>query len=309
MVHRKTLSLPVDILSMAFLEQPMKIRTLCRKASEKALVEGMNTCNISGQGAGCTSVVVKKLRSHNRSKSALSHYKVGMEHNTMNSFMHKSLDCGSTNQEKQITTQALGQCIHFKQASSSDVEIRDENSNSVAHDHNILERFLLQNVDGTPSESINKHLMNNFNTDSFYVDSPAHDEKEVLITQNRLLSPLKSTLNSNKNNSIALQEFVALNTPDDAASITHIPSNPKKKLTLSPDGSSFPTFIACNKIPFDTFEFDVVNKNISSNRNNKPKEYYHQDSNILRLFPTEYTSEYDFQYIPNRLYLPNLCMD
>ena len=69
---------------------------------------------------------------------------------------------------------------------------------------------MLKNVDGTPSESIDKYLMKNSNVDSFYVDGLARDENEVLITQNRLSSPLKSKLNNKNNNNIVHAYYAIL---------------------------------------------------------------------------------------------------
>jgi len=319
MVHRKTSSFLVEILSMSFLEQPKKIDTSCKMNGEAdMLVERIMEHSSSS-----------RTRSHNRSQSlTLVQYKAFnlTEHNNINSFKRSSLKNKATNEENQVSkhcerenkNREIERCIHLNRVhfSSFDDEIRDENSNSVPHNHNLLERFMLQH--GALSIFDNKNIKNNVDACLFYdANDLTNDEKKALITQNMLFSPSKST--PDYNNTTTREQLATLMSPDDAAPITSVPSNEKKKMKPSPncnsnekEDSAFPIFIACNKIPFKTFESEVVGSDNSSSNvtSNKPKEYYYQNNNNLRSFPMKPRSEYNFQSVfPERLHLPDLRMD
>lgn len=283
MVHRRTSSLPVvEISSMAFLEQPKKINA---NRTTNALGEGMATCSSSSQEFACTSAAVKKTKSHHRSKSSASlDYKAGspMENNNIYAFIENPLRNKDTITQKQTTkycerpsnNNALEQYIYLNQDSSFNDKLIDENSNSVLGNRNFLEKIMLNNTDKTA-------------------------DKLTSITADTLMSPSKSK--SNNNNNISSEKLITFNTPEDVASITHVLSNPKKKMMLSVKCNSteidslVPKFIACNKIPFHTYGFEVSNKNNSSFLSNKRKEYDYQNNNLFRPIPMKPRSRFNIQ--------------
>ena len=270
----------VNISSMAFLEQPKKTNA---NRSTNALGEGMATCSRSSQEFVCTSAAVKKTRSHHRSKSSASlDYKAGspMEDNNIYAFIDNPLRNKDTITQKQTTkccecpsnNNALEQCIYLNQDSSSFTDkLRDENSNSVLGNRNFLEKIMLNNTDKTA-------------------------DKLRSITTDTLISPSKS---KSYNNNISSEKLITFNTPEVVASITHVLSNPKKKMMLSVKCNSteidslVPKFIACNKIPFHTYGFEVSNKNNSSFLSNKRKEYDYQNNNLFRPIPMKPRSRFN----------------
>jgi len=270
MVHRKTLSLPVEMLSM--------INTTKAYGATTKVVDKI---------VACTN---KEKKSHGRSKSLFYQGHLSSSATTikdtkkeipqsMNYFDRAGLDCMSLTQ--------VVSC-------SFDDESRDRVDSIDAND--FFDRLTLQKDEST----LKSKRSSDFTMDEFNHGNILTFDDKPPITACNLVSP--------KVTKRKILETTPIHTTEDTP--TYQPSNPRKKMLTSEFNEKCPSFLACNKTPFNTFDLEGSD---SFDSWDGPEDYsYDRDGNILRSFqlkPRSDRSTHIFENFPERLYLPNLCME
>jgi len=310
MVHRRTISLPVEFLSMALLE-PKKVNVAIAAVGGSILVDKIVEC-----GGSITHTNPK--RSHKRSQSSVLYCKGGNGFNNSNNIhtsLQKDMNTGKTTHFERHHN-ALKTHMHFTQQASS-----NETPNTA--DNFFQSPFLNSKINNDfEGNSINLVLgaltVNNTTEHSNALRSTkcssGSEENKDMDQKNKNTTFNSSTLKdlsilaydksipfalpSLSTNNIAIE--TSPKTPA-AASITQPSSNnnkmkfPKIKFSEKED-LLFPAFVACNRIPFETF---AIESSISSKSRNQ--------NVTLGSFRMKPRSEYNFHSsFPDCLYLPSL---
>jgi len=278
MVHRKTLSLPVELLSMA------KLNTTKAYGTTTKAVDKIITCSNK-----------EKTKSHGRSKSLFYQGHQGRFSSSLTTKDAKEMP-RSMNYFDRASHVGLD-CLSQVASCSFDDKTREREDAIDSND--LFDRFTLQKDENEIHfKNWSTSTNNEFNHDSILT----FDNKVPIAAYNYNVVSPKVT----KRKIVKIKEATPIKTPEDTP--TFISSNPRKKMLTSEFNGKCPSFIACDKIPFNTFDLEGTCDTFDS-WDGYEDYSYDRSGNIFRSFQLKPRSEYIFENFPERLYIPNLCME